>query len=136
MPLMEWNDKLSVGVREIDEDHKRLIAMLNELFDAMQLGHGKEVLTKTLDGMILYTRTHFAREEKYFEVYSYPDAAAHKAQHDALTKQVLEIQAKYRAGATTVLSLEVLSFLRSWLLKHIMATDKQYGAFLISKGLK
>ena len=84
MPLMEWNDKLSVGVAQFDNEHKKLVAMVNELFDAVQGGHGKEALGKILDGLIAYTKTHFANEERYFQQHGYADYAQHKAEHDAL----------------------------------------------------
>ncbi len=136
MPLMEWNDKLSVGVAQFDGEHKRLVGMLNDLYDAVAAGHGKDVLGRTLDGLISYTKTHFANEERYMQQHAFPALAAHKAEHDALAKQVLEVQAKYQSGATAVLSMEVMSFLKTWLVKHIQGTDKQYGPFLNQKGIK
>lgn len=136
MPLMEWNDKLSVGIQQFDNEHKRLVAMLNELFDAAQGGHGKEVLGKILDGLITYTATHFANEERYMKEHKYADYAAHKAEHDALAKQVLDVQARYKAGASAALSMEVMNFLKNWLGKHIQGTDKKYGPFLNDKGIK
>ncbi len=135
MPLMTWTPKLSVGVEVLDEDHKRLIGMLNELFDAMQAGHGKDSLGRTLDGLVQYTKIHFAREEKFFAQTGYADAIAHKQQHDALTKQVIDVQQKYAAGATSTLSLEVMQFLKNWLVKHIQGTDQKYRPHLNSKGI-
>ena len=55
MPLMEWTDKLSVGVPSIDAQHKKLVSMANTLYDAMKAGHGKEILDETLAGLINYT---------------------------------------------------------------------------------
>ncbi len=136
MPLMEWTEKLSVGVTQYDNEHKKLVGMVNELYDGMQAGHGKEVLGAILDWLIDYTKTHFANEEKAFVAHNYPDYQSHKAEHDALTKQVLEVQKKYQAGASVVLSMEVMSFLKNWLVKHIMGTDKSYRPFLNSKGVK
>jgi len=63
MPLMEWNERLSVGVASIDAEHKRLVGMLNELYDAMQARHSQEALGKVLDGLINYTASHFKHEE-------------------------------------------------------------------------
>ena len=70
------------------------------------------------------------------KLHAYPNFTAHKAEHDALTKQVLEVQAKFRAGATAALSVEVMNFLKNWLIKHIMGTDKSYGPHLNGKGVK
>lgn len=136
MPLMEWNDKLSVGITQFDNEHKRLVAMVNDLFDGVQAGRGKDLLGPVLDGLITYTKTHFANEERYMQLHNFPEFAAHKAEHDALTKQVLDVEKKFRAGATAVLSMEVMNFLKNWLVKHIMGTDKHYGPYLNARGVK
>lgn len=136
MALMEWSDRLSVGITQFDNEHKRLVGMVNDLFDAVQAGKGKDALGRILDGLITYTKTHFANEERYMTQHGYPDLPAHKAEHDALAKQVLDVQAKYRAGASAVLSMEVMTFLKGWLVKHIQGTDKKYGPFLNAKGIK
>ncbi len=135
MPLMMWNDKMSVGIPRIDEEHKKLVAMLNELYDSVQAGHGKEALGKILDGLIAYTAGHFKHEEKLFAETGYPDAPAHKKEHDDLTKQVLDVQQKYKAGVTGTLSLEVMNFLKNWLVNHIQGSDKKYAPHLNSKGI-
>jgi hemerythrin len=135
MALMNWTDKLSVGVAVIDDDHKKLVGMVNELHDAMQAGHGSDSLGRILDGLVQYTRFHFAREEKFFTQTGYPDAIVHKQEHDALTRQVLGVQQKYASGATTTLSLDVLHFLRDWLIKHIQGSDQKYRLHLNAKGI-
>jgi hemerythrin len=135
MPLLAWTDKLSVGVNVLDEDHKRLVAMVNQLYDAMQAGHGKDSLSPILDGLIQYTKMHFAREEKFFAQTSYPAAVAHKQEHDKLTHQVQDIQGKYASGATTALSLEVMQFLKNWLVQHIQGSDQKYRPHLNAKGI-
>ncbi len=136
MPLMQWSDKLSVGVDGIDSDHKRLVEMVNELNDAVAAARGKEVLGKILDGLVDYTAKHFGREEAAMDKSSYPSALAHKKEHADLVKQVLEHQKQYRAGNTAVLSLQLLVFLKNWLLKHIQGSDKQLGDYLSRKGFK
>ena len=109
----------------LDNDHKRLVDMVNNLFDGVQSGQGKEALGKILDGLIGYTVDHFKREEQFFAQTGYPDNAAHKAQHEDLCKQVLTVQAKYKGGATATLSLEVMNFLKNWLINHIQGSDKK-----------
>lgn len=136
MPIMEWNDKLSVGVTQFDNEHKQLVSMVNELYDAMQAGRGKETLGKILTGLIHYTKTHFANEERLLKQHSFAEFTAHKAEHDALAKQVLEVEQKFKTGGSAALSMEVLNFLKNWLLKHIMGTDKHYGPFLNGHGVK
>jgi hemerythrin len=135
MPLMTWNDKLSVGVAALDNVHKKLVSLLNELFDAMNSGHGKDALGKILDGLIEYTKFHFAHEEKLFAQTGYPESDAHKQLHADFARQVLEVQQKYKSGATGTLSLEVMRFLKSWLMDHIQGTDMKYGPYLNGKGI-
>jgi len=135
MPLMSWSETLSVGVTALDNDHKKLVEMTNKMFDAMKEGHGADEIGKILDGLIGYVKIHFANEERLFAQTGYPNLAAHKKQHDDLTHQVLEVQKKYKSGATGTLSIEVMNFLKDWLLKHIMGDDKKYGPYLNSKGI-
>ena len=135
MPLMTWTEKLSVGVAVLDEDHKKLVAMLNELYEAMQAGHGKDSLGRILDGLVKYTRFHFAREERFFTQTGYPAAAPHRQEHEALTRQVLDVQRKYAAGAVTTLSLDVMHFLKNWLVNHIQGSDQKYRPHLNEKGI-
>lgn len=136
MPLMEWTEKMSVGVTQFDNEHKKLVAMVNELFDAVQGGRGKDALGKILDGLIAYTKTHFANEERFMQQHGYPDMAAHRAEHEALARQVAEVQQKYHSGATATLSMEVMNFLKNWLVKHIQGTDRKYTTFFNAKGMK
>lgn len=133
---MTWNDKMSVGVGLLDADHKKLVEMVNTLFDGIQAGKGKDAVGTILDNLIKYTVEHFKHEEQYFAQTGYPDSAAHKAQHQDLTKQVLAVQEKYKSGATATLSLEVMNFLKNWLVNHIQGSDKKYGPYLNGKGIK
>jgi len=135
MPLMTWNEKLSVKVASLDDDHKKLVAMLNQLFDAINSGHGKESLGKTLDDLIAYAKMHFEHEEKFFSQTNYPDFAAHKLEHEKFTQQVLEVQKKCKNGASGTLSLELMNFLKNWLVEHIQGKDQAYGPYLNSKGI-
>jgi len=132
---MAWNDKLSVGVKVIDDDHKQLVGLANQLYDAIAAKRGKQELEAILNGLVDYTTFHFTREEELFAKTSYPDAARHKVQHDDLTRQVLQIQARYHAGSTA-LTLEVMVFLKDWLYDHILGSDLEFGPYLNSKGIR
>ncbi len=136
MPLMEWHETLSVGVSIIDDEHKMIVEMLNELYDAMLARHSEEALGKVLDGLVAYTASHFKHEEALFAKTGYSAAAEHKIEHADLIKQVLDVQKKYQEGPTATLSTEVLKFLRKWLLTHIHDSDKKYGPHLNANGIK
>ena len=137
MSLMDWSSELSVGIDSIDDQHKKLISMLNALYDAMQAGEGKAMVGKVLGGLAAYTVNHFKYEEDLFDKHGYPDAAEHKKQHADLLAQVTEIKAKFDSGSgSTTLSMEILKFLKSWLVDHIQGTDQAYTSFLVAKGVK
>ena len=108
--------------------------MLNALYTAMQNGEGHAMVGQVLAGLATYTENHFAYEEKLFFEHDYPDALEHKMLHADLIGQVAKIQAKYDSGST-MLSMEVVRFLKQWLLTHIQGTDRAYVSYLIAKGV-
>ncbi len=135
MSLIEWSDSLSVNVAEIDRQHKKLVSMLNFLHDAMKTRKTGDVLGKTIADLITYAAKHFETEENYFAKYNYPDAAAHKKEHDDFVKEVTDFKKGYDEGRM-MLSIDILRFLKDWLSNHINGTDKKYTAFFNEKGLK
>ena len=134
MALFAWNEKYSVNIRELDEQHKKLIGMVGRLHDAMRQGKGKQALEEVLRNLIQYTKTHFAAEERLMKNHEFPGYESHKAKHDGMTKKVADLYREYQDGKTAI-TLEVMTFLENWIDKHIMGTDKQYSPFLNSKGL-
>jgi hemerythrin len=134
MSLIEWNNALSVGVGSIDNQHKELVYMLDTLSDAMQAGHGEDVLGKIFDDLIAYTVRHFGHEEALMKSHSYPDAANHEQEHHDLRTQAIALQDKANAGSIVV-TIDTLNFLRNWLVHHIQETDKAFGAYLNTQGV-
>lgn len=134
MAFMQWKDSYSVNIREIDEQHKKLVGLINDLFDAMTQGHGKEVLGKVIQGLVDYTVFHFGTEERLFQAHGYPETAQHKAEHERFTQKVLEFKKGFDAG-TALLTKDILKFLSDWLNGHILVVDKKYGPYLNSKGV-
>uniref|UniRef100_A0A831UAW2 Bacteriohemerythrin n=1 Tax=Geobacter metallireducens TaxID=28232 RepID=A0A831UAW2_GEOME len=134
MALITWSDTLSVKVKQFDDQHKKLVDMVNQLFDAMKTGKGNQVMGDILKQLIAYTQTHFAAEERLMKQYGYPDFEAHKKEHNALVMQVLDLQKQFQEGKA-VLTQNVMTFLRDWLSKHIQGDDKKYGVFFNGKGV-
>ena len=130
--MFEWKDEYSVNIASIDAQHRNLFAIAGELHVAMRAGQAKAVLAAILDRLLSYTSAHFGHEESMMQRYAYPDLAAHKAEHEALKKQVLEFQAAFQNG-TAVVSIELMNFLRNWLEKHIQGSDMRYSPFLIQR---
>jgi hemerythrin len=135
MALIQWSDELSVGVRELDAQHQRLIQMINELNDAMLQGKGKDALSEVIAGLHQYARTHFASEEKLFAEHGYPDAEKHKNEHDYFVGKVDEFKSELEQGRLG-LSIKVAQFLSGWLQNHIKVVDKQYSQFFNERGVK
>jgi hemerythrin len=134
MALIAWNDSYSVKVKEMDDQHKKLVDMINELHEAMKVGKGKEVIGKVLTSLADYTRRHFTSEESLMKLHGYPAYEEQKKAHNQLVIQVVEIQKKYNEGL--VQSQQIISFLKEWLINHIQGMDQKYGSYLNAKGVK
>ena len=129
MALLNWSDDLSVKVNGIDNQHKMLVNLINDLHNAMKDGKGKEKLGTILNELISYTKYHFSAEEKLMQKKNYPDYQQHKREHEAFTKKVEEFNNQFVAGSLFI-SNEVLLFLKDWLVGHIKVTDKKYSPYL------
>lgn len=131
--LFHWTDDFGVGIQEIDEQHKELVDLLNQLHTAIHEHHGSEASRRILDKLADYTRTHFAVEESLMRVSSYPEFEAHKQNHEDLIGQVQALQEKLDSGQAAI-TFELLHFLKVWLMRHINEADKRFGAHFIAHG--
>ena len=134
MPLMSWKEEYNVKIDRIDQQHRKLVDLINALNDAMSKGQAKDVLDKILNDLVSYCANHFKVEEQLMQANAYPDFAEHKDKHDKMTAKVLSLKKEVAAGKKMI-SLDVMNFLEQWLDKHILGTDKKYGPFLIAKGV-
>ncbi|WP_243310349.1 bacteriohemerythrin [Fundidesulfovibrio agrisoli] len=133
--LMAWTSDLATGVKIIDEQHRKLLDLINDLYAAMKAGKGRSVLEKLLDGLAEYTVYHFGTEEKYFDQFRYAETAAHKKMHAELTGQVVDYIGKVKSGQANV-SMELMEFLKEWLVTHICKQDKRYAKTFLDAGLE
>lgn len=134
--FVEWSDALSVGIQEIDDQHKTLINLINRLFDETIINQAPiKVTEQILNELVEYTVIHFAVEESLFRIFEYPEIEAHTNRHLDLKTQVLELQQKVKLGQSMVNS-DLLMFLKKWLTNHILHEDKLYAPFLIKQGVK
>ena len=135
MPKIEWSDDLSVKVFSFDNEHKRLIEMLNKLNDAMSQGQGQKVMAGILSELANYTKTHFKHEEDAMEKHNYPGIAEQKTQHNDFINKLNEMQAQFNSG-NVALSIQMFNFLVSWVQNHIKKVDKNYADFFVKHGIK
>ncbi|MBW1846681.1 MAG: hemerythrin family protein [Deltaproteobacteria bacterium] len=134
MAFMKWSTNLSVNVAEIDSQHQHLVNFINDLSAAMKEGKGKDSLAEIITGLVLYAKTHFATEEKYFDKFGYPETFSHKQEHNMFIEKVTEFKNDFDNGSQ-LLSVPILSFLRDWLVNHINVSDMKYSGFFNEKGL-
>ena len=128
MALFEWNDTMTIGIEDIDKDHKLLVELLNLLYDAVENGQGKETTGSVLNSLSDYTEYHFAREEIMLKACNYPDLERHIKAHESLKARVMEVRKDYEQGDSADIDLYVLEFLKDWLQAHIIGRDKLYQA--------
>jgi len=134
MSQFVWKEEYSVKVKEFDQQHARLIEMINELHEAILQKREGAVMGGLLKDLAHYTRTHFAAEEKLMQTHAYPALAAHRQEHEGFVAQVAGFQKKLESG--TPVTMQTYSFLKDWLLNHISGTDKKYSAHFTAKGVK
>jgi hemerythrin-like metal-binding protein len=134
MALFEWTSDYSVSVMRFDSEHKKLIALINELNEAMSAGRGRAIVARVLKELTDYTQRHFAGEEEAMRRAGYPGLDAHIAEHRALSAQVAKYYDEWAANASTS-TVDLLFFLRDWLQKHIMETDRNYAKALNGAGI-
>ena len=133
--FIEWSHELSVGIEEIDEQHKVLVDLLNQIHEAIQQRQGAEITGAIIERLKEYTRIHFAVEESLMRILHYHEYEVHKEQHDRLIGQLNEFRTKLEAGKGSI-SFELAHFLKVWLTKHIMETDQRYTAYFLEQGVR
>lgn len=135
MEFFQWDDTLSVGVEEIDDQHKQLVQMINDVASAVANEHPEDAQQNVLYDMVVYAGVHFSTEEKHMQYLAYPDFAQHKARHHEYILKIAHFRKDFQAGKTS-LTQDILNFLKDWLKNHIKITDKKLGTYLNQKGLK
>jgi hemerythrin len=133
-PLFTWNDSYSVKVNLCDAQHQKLFAIMNELADAMRVGKGSQVVSRTIGELLQYTRTHFQQEEALLRKANYPQLGPHQEMHRRFIADVELLDRQTREGHTPN-SVAVLNLLRDWLVNHIQKMDKAYSAHLNAAGI-
>jgi hemerythrin len=124
-----WSKILSVGVEEIDEDHRKLVNIFNILNHAVGSGESREYLAAILEELINCTVWHFSHEERLMLKHRYADMSAHQAEHRELIASAKELQQQI-LGADKAVADENIACLERWLTGHILTTDQRLGAYL------
>jgi len=133
--LINWNDRYSVKIKEIDEQHKRLIELINNVYDSFEREEQAEIIGNVIGEMEKYALSHFNTEERYFAQFSYKNSANHIQEHRHFIEKVKDFQNELKKDQK-VLSYKVLDFLRNWFNTHVLKTDKKYEFLLRENGLQ
>jgi methyl-accepting chemotaxis protein len=133
LPTLEWNDQLSVGQSTLDQDHKRLFGLFNDLSQAMRHGKARTAIAGIMDELIDYTAVHFRREEQAMEAGRFPNLAAHRKEHEAFVAKALEVRSQFAASPHNTLAIDTLAFIKAWLINHIQKSDQAYTPYVTGK---
>ena len=129
MAPLEWKESYSVGVPTLDDDHRRLIDIINRIDEAAQYG---QPIDHVLYDLTHYARSHFEREEERLRAVSYPDLDGHAAEHQSFVEWLLGVERSVAASPEAHHEIAELlgNYLRNWLINHILVVDMRYRDFL------
>jgi len=134
MTVIDWSENLSLKIKLIDEQHKKLIDLINDFYDGINKSSSKEKIFEMINAMKNYAGFHFSTEENLLQRYNFPDYQNHRNTHDKFIVSVNNFEERFKSGKL-LLSLEITNFIKEWITNHIMKTDKQYADFLIKNGV-
>ena len=129
MPLMQWTQAMSVGLEELDDDHKVLIRVINDLAANAGDTARRDVVRQCLLSLRRYAEFHFAREEKVMSACKYAGLDSQKSEHRDFVKRIQEVTARFdedTEGSIEVVNEALLGFLKEWLNHHILTEDMAY----------
>jgi hemerythrin len=133
--LIRWKEDFNLNIKIIDQHHRKLVDMINVLYNAFIDKEDDKVIEQTLQDVMEYAFIHFKQEERYFEQCNYADAPEHIACHQSFVQKAKEFRCKYMMNSS-LLTQDVLEFLRDWLTNHILQVDKKYANAFRDAGIK
>lgn len=131
MGFIDWNEKMSVGVEALDNDHKKIVDAINLLYEAVFKTQDREGIAAVLRDLGLYVEYHFECEERLMRLARFPDYNRHCERHAELVKKLGEIQTKYDKGGE--IGASFFDFVSDWLMRHILNEDAKYKEYMVRK---
>jgi hemerythrin-like metal-binding protein/PAS domain S-box-containing protein len=131
---LEWTDDLALDIDEMDEQHKQVIALINQLQDSVSQGKNKKDIKENLRSFIDFASYHFGNEEQYFDQFGFNDSESHGVEHQKFLKEVKQLQSDYSGGKENI-PIETLASLKNRLLTHFEESDIKYKDLFKLKGL-
>jgi len=124
--FVKWSSDYSIGVVNIDNQHKRMVSMINRLHKSIPDGAVNSEIDLVLKSLVDYTQYHFAAEEKLMQEIQFPDYQRHRRLHRDLTAQVTDMMVTLEHGKELTV-FELITFLKRWLVEHIIKEDRKIG---------
>jgi hemerythrin len=131
---IEWDNSLVLGIKQIDEQHQQLVRLLGKSYNAIILDGPQTEFDLIVKELSDYSAYHLSTEERLMTEYGFPHMNSHLLEHAELSRNVKEFRDKCDSEDSSV-AIDVLVFLRGWLINHILKTDRLYAEFLIGKGV-
>ena len=135
MEKILWDSSFSVGIAKLDEQHKRLIGMLNLLIGDPEADVHSETVSEILTRMTKYATEHFQTEEQLLAEYGYSGLAAQKQTHKEFQEKAVTLCIETMQERTSV-PADILEYLKRWLTQHILVMDMQYRSYLNERGVR
>jgi hemerythrin len=131
----QWEEKYSVGVQSIDNQHKEIFRLLGKLFEALKSGQAAKTTVGIITELENYAVIHFHKEEFFFRQFNYTDSAEHLQEHQQFIEKVAAIKTDAKSGKL-VSSFELINFLKNWIDHHILEMDMKYRECFHRNGLR
>ncbi len=136
--MFQWKDSYSCKVRQIDEQHKQLFKLGEDLNKIISNKDGEDrydEIMNVLKELKEYTIYHFKFEEELLKIYDYPQLSMHKEEHRAFIEKIMELETEDIDSEQRKVTIDILIFIANWIEKHIVKVDMQYSEFLNEKGI-
>ncbi len=127
--LIKWSPDYEIGIEKIDDEHKKLVDIINDFYNAFAFAQGHVEIGKVINELVNYTIFHFTAEEEMFKNSSYPDTENHMKKHKVFVNKLKEYHKEVSEGNLTT-SYDMVTFLKDWLIIHIKETDTTYLPFV------
>ena len=135
MSYLEWEEKFSVNDPVMDQHHRQMFGILNNLHDSVKRGIGPEIVASTLRELDSYTKKHFKEEEAFLSSINYPKLEEHKSYHKQFSALLNQHMLEVEDGYATFVAPKLMNDCVTWLHRHILETDSEYADFILNNKL-
>ena len=135
MQTLSWKKRYSVGVEEIDHQHRGLLDIMNQITTAFEKKDDWQSTSAVIDSLIHYAYNHFATEERYMKEAGYPELSWHIGLHIAFMRRLFLMSEEYKHHGLA-LQKEIAGFLANWYSSHVLDVDRKYISYMKNKGIK